>query len=295
VQEPYGFFGGVNPTGHASVYLSRVCADSPVVLRHCDRSELGIVISRYRKISGYDWIAIPLAPYLYAVEDFDRVPEEANSETVAALREEYRRRHLRDIVPDGPNGRTPAGSWVELLGAAYNRKIYGFRIQTTEAQDDHLISVLNSGRNKSHFNLFFNNCADFSRRILSIYYPGVIRRNYVSDAAITTPLQIARCLTSHAQHHPERPFSTFFLPQIPGSRSPSRRVQGVSGGFIKSKKYILPLAALHPWVAGAILAVYVVHGRFNLAQHAETQFGPLELSAIHDSAASMRDEVAQGR
>ena len=144
VQEPYGLFGAINPTGHASVYLSRVCADSPVVLRRCDRGELGIVISRYRKVSGYDWIAIPLAPYLYAVEDFARVPEEANLETVVALREEYRRRHLRNIVPDGPDGRTPAGSWVELVGAAYNRKIYGFQIQTTEAQDDHLISVLNS-------------------------------------------------------------------------------------------------------------------------------------------------------
>ena len=295
VQEPYGLFGAINPTGHASVYLSRVCADSPVVLRRCDRGELGIVISRYRKVSGYDWIAIPLAPYLYAVEDFARVPEEANLETVVALREEYRRRHLRNIVPDGPDGRTPAGSWVELVGAAYNRKIYGFQIQTTEAQDDHLISVLNSHTNKSHFNLFFNNCADFSRRILNLYYPGAIRRNYISDGGITTPQQIARCLTSLAKHHPDLPLSTFFLPQILGSRSPSRRIEGVSEGFIRSKKYILPLAALHPWVAGAILTVYVVHARLNVTQHAETQFGPFELSVIHDSVPSRWKEFAQGR
>ena len=295
VQEPYGAFGAVNPTGHASVYLSGVCADTPVVLRHCDRGELGIVISRYSKISGYDWIAIPLVPYLYAVEDFAGVPSQANSETVAALRDNYRRKYLREIAPDGPHGGTPRGSWVELVGAAYNRKIYAFQIKTTDAQDEHLISVLNSHRNKSHFNLFFNNCADFSRRILNLYYPGAIRRNYISDAGITTPQQIARCLMSHAKHRPDLPFSTFFLPQILGSRSPSHRVDGVSEGFIRSKKYILPLAAFHPWVAGSILAVYLVHGRFDLARHADTQFGPLDLSLKYGSAASESHEVAQGR
>ena len=31
VEEPYGFFGGVNPTGHSAIYLNQVCAESP----HC--------------------------------------------------------------------------------------------------------------------------------------------------------------------------------------------------------------------------------------------------------------------
>ena len=182
MQEPYGLFGAINPTGHASVYLSRVCAETPVVLRRCDPGEFGIVISRYRKVSGYDWIAIPLIPYLYAVEDFASIPAEANAETVAYLRDEYRRKHLLDVVPDRPGGQTPKGSWTELIGAAYNRKIYGFQIETTEAQDQYLISVLNSRKNKRHFNLFFNNCADFSRGILNLYYAGAIRRNYIGDA-----------------------------------------------------------------------------------------------------------------
>src|ERR1700757_1615159 len=172
VQEPYGLFGAINPTGHATVYLSRVCAETPLVLRRCAPGELGIVISRYRKIGGYDWIAIPLVPYLYAVEDFASIPKEANSETVAYLRDEYRREHLREIVPDGPGGQTPKGSWIELIGAAYNRKIYGFKIETTEAQDQQMISLLNSRKNKSHFNLLFNNCADFSRSILNLYHVG---------------------------------------------------------------------------------------------------------------------------
>jgi len=284
VQEPYGVFGAINPTGHTSIYLSRVCAETPVVLRQCDPGEFGIVISRYRKLSGYDWIAIPLIPYLYAVEDFASIPDKANAETVAYLRDEYRRKHLQQIVPDGPGGQTPKGSWIELVGAAYNRKIYGFQIETTEAQDRDLISELNSRKNKSHFNLFVNNCADFSRRILNLYYPGAIRRNYIADAGITTPQQIAKSLTSYAKRRPGLALSSFFLPQIPGSRHPSHGVDSVSAALIKSKKYILPLAAFHPWVACGIFAIYLANGRFNVAHHAETEYAPVDLSTMKDFA-----------
>jgi len=291
VQEPYGFFGAINPTGHASVYLSRVCAETPVVLRRCVPGEFGIVISRYRGLSGYDWIAVPLIPYLYAVEDFASIPEAADSKTVTRLRDEYRRKRLREIVADGPGGQTPKGSWVELIGAAYNRKIYGFRVETSEAQDEHLISVLNSGKNKSTFNLFLNNCADFSRGILNLYYAGAIQRNYIADAGISTPQQIAKSLISYAKHHPDLSLSAFFLPQIPGSRHPSHRLDGVSAGFVK--KYILPLAVFHPWIAGGILAVYVANGRFSVAHYAETKYAPPDLLIMQDSATPSHDQVAQ--
>ena len=283
VQEPYGLFGAINPTGHASIYLSRVCADTPVVLRRCAPGEFGVVISRYYKIAGYDWIAVPLIPYLYAVEDLESIPHQAGAEMVAALRDEYRRKHLQEIAPDRPDGKTPKGEWVELVGAAYNRKLYAFRIATTEVQDNNLIAVLNSRKNKSHFNLFFNNCADFSRRILNLYYPGAIRRNYITDAGMTTPQQIVKCLLSYEKHNPGLTLSSFFLPQVPGSHRPSRRMDGVSEGFVRSKKYIVPLAAFHPWVASTILAVYLVAGRFNVAGYATTTYAPHDLSALQDS------------
>ncbi len=37
------------------------------------------MISRYFKIAGYDWIAIPLIPYLYAVDNVQR--DTANRQT----------------------------------------------------------------------------------------------------------------------------------------------------------------------------------------------------------------------
>jgi len=284
VQEPYGPFGAINPTGHVSVYLSRVCAESPVVLRRCRPGEFGVVLSRYYKIRGYDWIAVPLIPYLYAVEGLESVPEQASAEAVAALRDEYRRKHLLEIAPDPPDKKIPKGAWVELVGVAYDRKLYGFQVETTEAQDDNLIAVLNTRKNKSHFNLFFNNCADFSRRILNLYYPGAIRRNYIADAGMTTPQQIVKCLLSYAKHHPSFSLSSFFLLQVAGSRPPSRRLDGVSEGFVRSQKYIIPLAVFHPWVASTILTVYLAAGRFSVAHYVTTMYTPQDLSALQDSS-----------
>src|SRR5580704_2824595 len=112
LEEPYGKFGGMNPTGHAAIYLSNVCADSPLTLRRCHEGELGVVISRYDHVSGYDWIAIPLLPYLYAVDRPDQVPSNVNPEEVGALRDAWRRSNLEDVAPDAENGRTPAGDWT---------------------------------------------------------------------------------------------------------------------------------------------------------------------------------------
>lgn len=91
MEEPFGKFGRFNPTGHAAIYLLRVCAETPVVLRRCRPGELGAVISRYNRIDGYDWIAMPLVPYLYAVDDVKDIPSTANKSLEAELRDSYRR------------------------------------------------------------------------------------------------------------------------------------------------------------------------------------------------------------
>src|SRR5277367_3938440 len=55
LEQPYGVFGTLNPTGHAAVYLARVCAETPVQVRLCGPGETGVVISRYNGLAGYDW------------------------------------------------------------------------------------------------------------------------------------------------------------------------------------------------------------------------------------------------
>src|SRR5262252_8957570 len=147
VEEPYGSFGGFNPTGHAAVYLSRVCAETPVKLRLCEPGEPGVVISRYHRVGGYDWIAVPLIPYLFAVENINEIPESTNADQVAMLRDQYRREHFSDIVPDGPDASMPDGNWTQLAGSSYDRTIFSYEIETTREQDERLIAALNSRTN----------------------------------------------------------------------------------------------------------------------------------------------------
>jgi hypothetical protein len=297
VQAPYGPFGRMNPTGHAAVYLARVCADSPVHLRRCQTGEDGVVLSRYHKIDGYDWLAIPLIPYLYAVENPADAPAEVDAALVSRLRDDYRRTHLLELVPNRPDGSTPGGEWVQLIGASYNRKIYGFEIETSEAQDDALIATLNAKRNHGHWNLFLSNCADFARYILDFYYPGAASRSVVADGGFTTPKEIAKDLTRYARKHEELQFSSFVIPQGAGTLPRSKNVYGVFESLVKSPKYAVPLAVLHPWLTAFLAGGYVFRGRFNLDRHAGTTVVPEQVETVmaaglHPAVHSRQDPAA---
>jgi hypothetical protein len=270
LEEPYGHLGFFTATGHAAVYLSGVCAESPVELRPCAPGENGIVISRYDGVGGYDWVAIPLVPYLYAVERPEDIPLFADARMVLQLRDRYRRQHLREVAPDGKNGGTPSGNWYELVGSSYDRTIYGFEIETTAEQDATLIRTLNSSTNRSHFHMAWRNCADFAKDILNFYYPKALHRSVVADVGMTTPKQMAQTLIRYGGRHPELQFSRLVIPQIPGSMPRSTTVHGVVESFFKSKKYIVPSAVASPIFAGCVFAVFVGTGarRFDPAQNA---------------------------
>jgi len=268
LEEPYGHFGEFTGTGHAAVYLSRVCAESPTVLRTCREGETGVVLSRYNRIAGYDWLAIPLMPYLYAVSEPEAIPLFANSKIVAFLRNQYRKNHLEAIAPDDRNGEPPQGNWTELLGAAYDRTIYGFSIETSAKQDELFIRQYNSRPNVSQFALLTQNCADFAAAVINFYYPKTLHRNLIADAGITTPKQIAKLLAHYSARHPELLSASFVIPQVPGTIRRSTRVHGVIESILKSKKYVLPVVVLHPAVTGILAAAYLGNGRFDPARNA---------------------------
>jgi hypothetical protein len=267
IEEPYGFFGSINPTGHSAIYLNRVCAETPTLLRRCHPGETGVVISRYSRIRKLDWVAIPLLPYLYAVEQAQDVPEWAEADAVAKMREQYAEAHLTSLV-SSVEGYDTKNVWPQLLGVAYIRKIYSFEIATTEQQDDLLIAEYNDGANHSHFNLFTNNCADFSRSVLNFYYPHAVGRSITADVAITTPKQIAKSLANYAHRHEELELNEIIIPQIPGSTPRSHTPRGVVESLLKTKKYAVPIAVLNPYVLAGIAVTYLTRGRFEIAKHA---------------------------
>ena len=97
LEEPYGFFGTLNPTGHNAVYFDRICAETPIKLRCCEMGEPGAVIARYQGIAGYDWVAIPLVPYLYSVDSPAEVSAPVDRRQVAKLRNRYHEAHLLSL------------------------------------------------------------------------------------------------------------------------------------------------------------------------------------------------------
>lgn len=270
LEEPYGKLGFFTATGHAAVYLSGVCAETPLKLRPCEPGELGAVISRYDGINGYDWLAIPLIPYLYAVQDADDVPLYSDPKLVSFLRDQYRRKYLEGVAPDAPNGASPGGNWYELVGTSYDRTVYAFQIATTSAQDAAFIEKYNSSVNQSHFRTVSRNCADFVKEVINFYYPKALHRSVVADVGITTPKQMAKTLIKYSSRHPEVELSRYVIPQVPGLEARSQPVHGVVESFLKSKKYIVPSAVASPIFAGCVVAVYIGTGagRIDPSQHA---------------------------
>ncbi len=261
LEEPFGTFGYVNPTGHAAIYLSDVCAASPTELRPCKPGEYGVVLSRYYHVAGYDWLAIPLIPYLYAVDSISAVPETVDRVTELTLRDAWRREHLRNLVPDARGG-PPQGDWIQLVGGLYDRKIYAFEVETTAQQDERLIETFNDKTNRSHFNLLFHNCADFSRGVVDLYYPGSVRRSFTADLGMTTPKQLAKDLVHYAVRHEQLDLEVFVLPQVDGSIRRSDHIDGVAEAILR-KKYVIPIAFLQPYCAAGFAVTYLTTGRFN--------------------------------
>ncbi len=279
MEEPYGFFGALNPTGHTAIYFARICAASPVELRRCQPGEMGSVIARYSGIAGYDWVAIPLVPYLYSVERVDQIPNEVDHDKVDRLRDKYHEAHLLMLGDDVPRGNFLHGGWTELIGASYERRIYAFRFNTTEAQDDALIAQMNDRVNHSHFNLLFSNCSDFARRLLNEYFPGRFRRSIFPDAGMTTPKQIAYKLVRYARKHPSTDLTVLEIPQIPGYRSKSHLNKNISESLVTTG-YAIPIAIFNPYLAGGLVVDYLVRGRAHLIPKDPEVVNPDDLSTL---------------
>jgi hypothetical protein len=269
VGEPFGSFGGMMPQGHVGIYLDRVCADTPTHLRLCHPGEMGIVLARYHKVSDIDWLAIPVLPFLYGADTPEEVPRFITPAREAEIRERYRLRYLRDIVPNGPNGTpAPKDEWVETIGVTYDRKVWGYRLETTLEQDQRLIDTLNDKPNLRAYKLRTANCADFAANMVNILYPGLIHRDKVADFGLMTPKQVARSVASYGKEHPEANLTVAEVPQIPGTLARSHPIRGVAETGLKSKRYLFSLSVLQPEVIAGCAIVYLDRGRWQVGKGA---------------------------
>jgi hypothetical protein len=268
LEEPYSYDGGFAGAGHAAIYLTRVCSESPTLLRRCRPGETGAVLSRYHRMDGYDWIAVPLTAYLYAVDTPGDVPLYADGRLVALLRDRYRREHLEGVAHDNPGGKAPGGDWPQLVGEAYDRTLYGFQIQTSASQDDEFIRAYNSQPNVTAYNFVSNNCADFVREVVNFYYPNAVKRSLTADLDLMSPKHAAKSLVQYSKHHPELHFTSLVIPQVPGTIRRSRPVRGLLESVFMAKKYEAPIVFFHPFAAAGFASAYLLGGRFNPAHNA---------------------------
>jgi len=292
MEEPYGFFGSINPTGHNAIYFSRICAEAPVKLRRCQPGELGAVLSRYQGINGYDWVAMPLLPYLYSVEDASEVPARVNHREVSQLRSRYHEAHLLSLGENLRPGGFTYGGWTELVGLSYDRRIYAFRFETTEAQDDALIALLDNSPNRSDFHLLTNNCPDFARILLDNYFPGAFRGSIFADAGVTTPKQVAAKLERYARKHPEIHLTVLVIQQIPGYRRHSRSNKGVAES-LTTTGYALPIVVINPYLAGGLFVNFFVRGHHLIPKNSQ-QLSPGNLIALTGPARAAENPVSAG-
>ncbi len=269
IHEAKGFSGETTGAGHSAVYLSNVCADPPpFVLRKCYPGEHpGAVIATYPDFGAnneYDWFAMPLTPYLYGVDKENQIPLYANGEIRLLLRETIRKKYLSDVVPRAEDGTLPRGRWVEIIGTALNRDVYGFTVKTTAEQDEKFIekySVLEKG---SSFNVFYKNCADFTKDIMNFYYPKSSRRDFINDFTMTTPKAITRSFANYAKKRPELMLHVTKYSQTDGPIMRSFGNRNFTETAFTSKKYVITQALTMPILLPLFAGTYLTTGYFSI-------------------------------
>ena len=281
VGEPFGSFGTMMPVGHAGIYLDHVCAETPTQLRACRPGESGVVISRYHDLRtlNLDWMAVPAFTFFYGVKTADEVPTFVTPSAEAELRESYRQAHLLSVVPDridkhGVAHRPAYGDWEEAIGAAFDRKLFVYTLDTTPEQDAAVIAYLNSQPNERRYTLGRNNCADFAKNILALVLPAdqpsALRRNVVADFDMTTPKNLARDLDAYGKTHPEANLIAYEIPQLPGTLRRSRPLRGAAETFVKTKRYLFTLLVLQPELLLTDWILYQSKGRWKPGLDATT-------------------------
>ncbi len=273
VGEPFGSWGTIMPLGHTAVFFDNLCADGPFQVRACrDGERRGIVAARYHAIGQYDWMVSPVRDFLFATEDPAEIPAYATPEAVWSLRQRFRERFLRPVVPDGAEGHevgdgraAGAGSleeWWESAGMAYNRQVWAYQVDTTPEQDQRMIQYLNNLPNHHLYHLKKTNCADFAAQLVNVLFPRAIHNDRIADFGLMTPKQVARSLVAYAATRPELNLHVWQIPQLPGSMVRSKPIRGGAESGLKTKRYLFPLLVLQPEVPTYLAIIYLWHGRW---------------------------------
>jgi hypothetical protein len=254
--------------GHSLVYLSGVCAASPVRARLCEAGEQGSVVTTYpdfRETQEYAWNLVPLSLYLHgSLTPGDRLLYGSRL-VKEALEEHAREGFLQEVCADGHCPQTQHSFWRDLVDANAVRDIFIFAVHTTRAQDQAAVDWLNDEPNVNHYNGFTNNCAVFTRSLVNLIFPHSVHRDFPNDLGMMAPKAAARSFTHWALKRPELGFYSMHFAQQPGDLPRSGVAQSGTETAIHMKKYLIPAALIGDHeVAGSFFVAYFLTGRFGV-------------------------------
>jgi hypothetical protein len=254
--------------GHSLVYLSGVCAASPVRARLCEAGEQGSVVTTYpdfRETQAYAWNLVPLSLYLHgSLTPGDRLLYGSRL-VKEALEVHAREGFLQEVCADGHCPQIQHSFWRDLVDANAVRDIFIFAVHTTRAQDQAAVDWLNDEPNVNHYNGFTNNCAVFTRSLVNLIFPHSVHRDFPNDLGMMAPKAAARSFTHWALKRPELGFYSLHFAQQPGDLPRSAVAQSGTETAIHMKKYLIPAALIGDHeVAGSFFVAYFLTGRFGV-------------------------------
>jgi hypothetical protein len=254
--------------GHSLVYLSGVCAASPVRARLCKAGEQGSVVTTYpdfHETQAYAWNLVPLSLYLHgSLTPGDRLLYGSRL-VKEALELHAREGFLQGVCADGHCPQIQHSFWRDLVDANAVRDIFIFAVHTTRAQDQAAVDWLNDEPNVNHYNGFTNNCAVFTRSLVNLIFPHSVHRDFPNDLGMMAPKAAARSFTHWALKRPELGFYSLHFAQQPGDLPRSAVAQSGTETAIHMKKYLIPAALIGDHeVAGSFFVAYFLTGRFGV-------------------------------
>ncbi|HKV23551.1 MAG TPA: hypothetical protein VJN93_03075 [Candidatus Acidoferrum sp.] len=235
----------------------------------------------------YEWNIVPLSIYLYGVEDPRNRPLLGTEKIKRLLEERYRENYLGPYCASSECRTSMKAEWREMVGATFERSMYAFILATTVEQDRAFIAEFNGLPNRNHFNGITRNCAEFTRRVLNLYFPHSTKPDYLNDFGLITPKAIARSFAHYGEHHPEAQFHVAHFAQMPGTFKRSSECRNGTEQFYRSKKLLVPMLIFADHELPFMAATYLLTARFSPEHELERHPSP--------EASELQEELHEAR
>jgi hypothetical protein len=238
VEDPAGYKGFWSDSGHLSIWISDACLSGDGAVSICP-GDGGVVLSSTSYWMRKGWAAIPAQTYLMGVDG--KSETNAWSET------------LHPAYPE-----VPLNYGRKYIGRLNHRGLYVLRIQTSREQDALVLERIQQGRSQFHYEVWTNNCSDFARQVLQLYFPGAFGRRIIPDFGITTPHGVANRLWKLGKKTPALDMRVYYIPRrTRAGHMHDGRTKGICEAAITDVKYAAPLIFYQPLVYGAFGVCYL--------------------------------------